>query len=143
MDVKIKTIIDGAGIVLLKQHHKTQQFNVICLINDDNTLDLPKGHIELRETPKKTALRECYEETGISNLKFQWGNSTRIIVGPLLMYIASTIEQPNIQQNPKTGIYEHTGIIALPFNDALSYVLPFLRPSIIWAREIVNGNIIN
>lgn len=35
--------------------------------------DFPKGHIEKKESPKDTAKREVFEETGIEDLKFLEG----------------------------------------------------------------------
>lgn len=44
--------------------------NYLLLHYPEGHWDLPKGHVEVDEGEKETALRELYEETGIKNVKF-------------------------------------------------------------------------
>ena len=52
-----------SGVVLLNTHHTK-----ILLVKNyaSNTWSYPKGKIEFNETPHESAIRECYEETGIN-----------------------------------------------------------------------------
>ena len=63
MKPKAKFEFSAGGIIVYKDK--------ILLLHrlDNNTYDIPKGHIEKNESTEETALRETKEETGYINLK--------------------------------------------------------------------------
>lgn len=64
---------------MIKQENDNIKYEISCgayVVNDDNKVllvqhrngghwDFPKGHMELNETKKETAVREVFEETGV------------------------------------------------------------------------------
>jgi 8-oxo-dGTP pyrophosphatase MutT (NUDIX family) len=54
----------SCGAVMYTQHEGTRKF--ILITNISGHIGFPKGHIEINESEKQTALREVYEETGVN-----------------------------------------------------------------------------
>jgi 8-oxo-dGTP pyrophosphatase MutT (NUDIX family) len=54
----------SCGAVMYTQHEGTRKF--ILITNISGHIGFPKGHIEINESEKQTALREAYEETGVN-----------------------------------------------------------------------------
>ena len=98
--------------------------------------DLPKGGAESFETDLTAALRETEEEAGITELDFRWGLKTTMARN-VTLFIAETSENPTIRPNPETGEYEHHDATWLTFEEASMKMHPYLRPSILWAQNIV------
>jgi len=59
---KVHTVIEAAGGLVCNEN------NDLLVIHRLNTWDLPKGKIEIGESPEAGALREVEEETGITNI---------------------------------------------------------------------------
>ena len=134
-DLPELSTVPGAGIVVVRQFD--DGWRVLGLILGD-FIDIPKGVIEDGEKPFQAALRETLEESGIDQLNFAWGTQSAM-VGRLTTYVASTTQDPKIDQNPETGIYEHQGFAWLSWEEMLNDAYPYLRPVIGWARDIVEG----
>ena len=58
-----KTTRSAGGLVL----HRGL---VLVVRQSNNTWSLPKGHLEPGETARQAAMREIYEESGVSQLEF-------------------------------------------------------------------------
>jgi 8-oxo-dGTP pyrophosphatase MutT (NUDIX family) len=54
-----------AGGVVFRMRGGEAQFLLVEATDDPNQWVLPKGHIEERENPRETAVREVHEETGV------------------------------------------------------------------------------
>ena len=64
--------------------------------------------------------------------------STR--VRNVTLYIATTDQDPVILPNPETGEYEHHGSKWMSLNDASNRLHPYLRSTMIWAKEVIGEN---
>jgi 8-oxo-dGTP pyrophosphatase MutT (NUDIX family) len=126
----------AAGVVVLKQYANVPYgYRVLCLV-DDKGFDLPKGQVEPFETNLVAALRECEEESGVSQLDFRWGLVTTQC-NNVTLYIAETTEEPNIRPNPETGEFEHYSAHWLDLDRASKSLRGYLRPSIDWVYEVI------
>mgnify|MGYP001158305927 CR=1 FL=1 len=123
----------GAGIVVVRQFDDGWRILGLSL---NDFLDIPKGVIEPGEKPLQTAIRETEEEAGISELKFEWGFEP-VIIGQLTVYVASCDQDPVIEKNPETGIYEHQGYVWTSWDNMISNAYPYLKGPLEWARNIV------
>ena len=125
----------GAGVIVVK--HLPEGWRILGL-RTKGEYDLPKGRQDVGEDIFQTALRETAEETGLTDLEFLWGYDG-IQLGHLTMYLATTVQDPYIPQNPKSGIYEHEAADWLEWDQLLKEVYPYLRPGIIWAQQKIRG----
>ena len=125
----------GAGIIILKKF--TDGYRVLGL-KLLGSYDLPKGKIEKNESTFNAALRETEEECGITDLIFPWGLS-RIRAGCLTLFIGETQQDPIINKNPTTGMYEHLGSAWLTWDEIEDKISDHLYPAIITARDLVNS----
>ena len=71
-----KTQIAGAVVL-------SDKGNILIVNQNGNSWSLPKGHVEPGETTEQTAVRETYEEAGISGLHLvkQLGSYERYKIG--------------------------------------------------------------
>lgn len=132
----------GAGVVVVKKIGK--EYKVLCLFenkkSDKRKYDLTKGAIDSGEGVFSTATRETYEEAGIRNLKFRWGRCF-LKSGGITMFLAETPDTPEIVANPKSGIIEHDGFEWNQFETAYVLMPKYLKPFILWANKIINGEL--
>lgn len=128
----------GAGIVVIRDLNG--EYEVLCLVCHNGTLDLTKGGIDGGESSFEAAKRETKEEAGIDQLNFQWGRDPHAKDDILTMYVAKTEQKPFILKNPRTGIFEHRSVRWLTFDECLnSNMKEFLKPAIEWAQNKVNN----
>ena len=126
----------AAGVIVLKHFNDEQcGYRVLCLV-DDRGFDLPKGQIEPLEMNFVAALRECEEESGISQLDFKWGLVTTRC-NNVTLYIAETTQEPTIRPNPETGEFEHYSSHWLSLDDASKLLRKYLQPSMTWAKGVI------
>ncbi len=62
----------SAGIVVVRQTAVLHEFLVLRAYRN---WDFPKGLIEAGEDPLQAAIRETFEETGLADLQFRWGEA--------------------------------------------------------------------
>lgn len=126
----------AAGVVILK--FMDGDYHVLCLMTKNGKYDLTKGIIDPGETPFETALREVYEEAGITEIDFPFGK-TSIHNDACEMFVGVTTQEPEIHPNPHNGIFEHTGYKWLPILDAVNSnrIKGFLQPSIMFAYDLI------
>lgn len=131
----------GAGIVVFKMIEG--EYKVLCLYEENDAgirkYDLTKGSIDKGETALETAIRETYEESGISDLYFRWGKSF-LKSGGITMFLAETNDNAIIQKNPVTGKLEHSGF-EWNYPDVAYVLMPeYLKPFVSWARDKIKGD---
>jgi len=124
----------GAGVVLLQI--RDEEVCVLGLGCHDEHFDLPKGVQEKDESKIECAMRECWEETKITDAVF-FEDIQPLSLKPLTLFLGTSAGDAQITANPVTGIVEHTYARWLPLKSAAFYMKPYLRPAIRWAREIV------
>lgn len=107
--------------------------------------DFPKGLMETGEAPLGTAIREVAEETGIEQLRFDWGECFTE-TGPYSRgktaryYLAATeTESVHMGISPETGRPEHHESRWVDFNEAHDLAAPRVRLVVRWARQIVGA----
>ena len=131
----------AAGIVVVKKFDN--KWKILGLKSakpkHNGMFDITKGMIDSGESPFEAAVRETYEESGISHsdLVFSWGKSSKSC-NDITIYIASTKSEPFISSNPKTGKIEHTEAKWLDIDEFESQCIGYLRPVADWVRSIVN-----
>ena len=64
-----------------------------------NKWSFPKGHLKSNETSYRCAMRECYEETGISFEHIDYNSYRRLSSGAYFVYDNATESIPSIQDN--------------------------------------------
>lgn len=131
----------GAGVILMTRENDVPK--ILGLIGDEKhrmkhnaTYDLPKGSRDAGESLVQTAIRETFEETGISV------HQDEFIAGPFhTSFLSTWVVEINkdtpiqIGQNPETGKFEHYGFDWLTKEEALDECYPYLRPFVKWAFD--------
>ena len=127
--------VKSAGVVVVKKHGNI--YKDLCLKRDDGTYDLTKGQKEPGESLFDAAVRETGEESGIYDLRFEWGSDMSITYGKGKMFIASTNSDPFIPPNPDTQIKEHESAEFLTFEEAEKVVDNHLKDAVRWAKSVI------
>ena len=126
---------EGAGFIVVK---KIEGFWKFLGLRLNNSFDIPKGVAEDQDgnSSFKTAQRECMEECGIyiqpNDLLC---NGESIVLGKLTIFLAKTTQEPKIQKNPKSGIFEHEGAVWLNCDALEEKIYNYLIPAVAWARN--------
>jgi 8-oxo-dGTP pyrophosphatase MutT (NUDIX family) len=120
----------GAGIIVVKKFKDVYR---VLGLNIYGKFDIPKGQIDPGETPFEAALRETEEESSINQLQFNWGLDP-IEIKHLTIYIAETDQDPVIQRNPITNMYEHHDARWISWEEICDTCIAYLRPAIITAK---------
>jgi 8-oxo-dGTP pyrophosphatase MutT (NUDIX family) len=107
--------------------------------------DFPKGICEAGETPMQAAIREVGEETGITNLIFDWGDRY-IDTGPynrgkVARYHLARTDTDAVEMgiSPETGRPEHHEYRWMAFDDAYDICAPRVRHVVQWARQVIGA----
>ena len=140
----------AAGIIVLRKFDK--EFKLLALKGNKDHIskknldlgreyDIPKGRIESGESPLKAAIRETDEESSITELNFQWGLNTtyrdKRLRKQLVVFLATTDQDPKIKKNPKTGILEHSSAKWLSFKEMKEKCYKYLQPVIEWGEKTI------
>tara|TARA_R110000824_G_scaffold132950_1_gene295591 strand:+ start:87 stop:503 length:417 start_codon:yes stop_codon:yes gene_type:complete len=129
--------LPAAGVVILKEQEDGEH-DVICLLTHTGKIDLTKGIIDPGEQPMQTAMREAEEEASITDLDFKFGEDP-LVHDATTMYVAETTQEPEIQRNPHSGIFEHKIALMIPLKKLANdpRLLEYLRPAVEYAHELV------
>lgn len=133
-DMSGNEMAPGAGIVVVRKFD--EGWKILGLKVGDE-YDLPKGKIENNEDPLTAAIRETEEESGITQLSFDWSN-TSTYIDNITFFIASTEDDPSIKPNPESGILEHDEAIWLSHSQIKANCYKYLIPIVDWAKSIVD-----
>jgi len=113
----------------------------ILILRAHGEWDFPKGRIEDGEMPLEAALREAEEETGITDLELEFGDTwcdTPPYSGGRIAryYLAETKkEEIMLPVSPELGHPEHDAWRWVDFDEAATLVRARVLPVLAWARE--------
>ena len=129
----------AAGIMIYRKRNSQHQIlGLIALpkfqIKNNGIYDIPKGMIDPGEDPESCARRECYEETALKPRSFLAGPHKS---GVMWLWLAECDMNPTLQVNPSTGNIEHLGYEWLDVDYIIDNCLDYLRPSLVWAKEVL------
>jgi len=126
----------AAGFILFRIFDNT--LLTLCLYDKDGRPDLPKGRCDNIDLNLfHTAQRECFEETSILVTKNNLISDDILSLDRLSLFCALTDQEVEIQQNPKTGKYEHIGYEWISPTQLKNLLPAYLKPAIPWALSIV------
>ena len=132
-------IMAGSGFVIYRRFADGIKF--LGLLGPDfqrdrcnGDYDIPKGTIDLGETPYQTADREAEEEAGYRI------TPNMVMGGPwksglLTIWMAEVYTDPVLIPNPHTGIVEHEGWQWMDPHDIQATCYDYLKPCLKWAAE--------
>jgi 8-oxo-dGTP pyrophosphatase MutT (NUDIX family) len=132
----------SCGVVIARE---TEQGWVTLLLRAYHHWDFPKGVKEHGEEPIEAALREVHEETGLDDLKFDWGDrffeTGPYSRGKVARYYIASSRQTEVTMglSPETGAPEHHEWRWASFDEAYDLGSPRVRQIVQWARQIIGA----
>ena len=130
----------SCGIVITRQYDAGW---LTLLLRAYHNWDFPKGLCEDGEQPMQAAKREVHEETGITELQFEWGDRA-IETGPynqgkVARYYLAQTAQAEVEMgiSPELGRPEHNEYRWVSFDQAYDLSSPRVRDVVVWARQII------
>ena len=132
----------SCGVVVAR---KTDTGWVTLVLRAFHHWDFPKGIRELGEEPMQAAIREVGEETGVTELSFDWGDrffETGLYSrGKIARYFIATTTQEEVEMgiSPETGEPEHHEWRWVTFDEAFDLGAPRVRSIVQWARQIIGA----
>jgi len=130
----------SCGVVLAR---RTDDGWLTLMLRAYHHWDFPKGIRERGEEPMEAAIREVGEETGITELSFDWGDRY-FETGPYSRgkiaryFIAATVQEQIVMgPSPETGEPEHHEWRWVSFDEAYDLGSPRVRQIVQWARQII------
>jgi len=130
----------SAGIVVLRRFPDGWRCLVLRAFRN---WDFPNGPLEDDEAPRAAALREVWEDTGLADLEFNWGNEYR----ETLPYAGCAVSRYYLAEAPagdvrlpvsaELGHPEHDEFRWVGFDDAEDLLPPRLAIVLDWVRDRV------
>ncbi len=120
----------SCGVVVAR---KTDAGWVTLMLRAFHHWDFPKGIREQGEEPMQAAIREVGEETGITELSFDWGDrffeTGPYSRGKIARYFIATTTQEDVEMgiSPETGEPEHHEWRWVTFDEAFDLGAPRAR----------------
>ena len=132
----------SAGVVVVRSAPRGP---VILMLRAYRNWDFPKGAVEPGEEPLAAAIRETAEESGITDLAFDWGTDfyeTQPYSGNKIAryYLARTdSDRVVLGVNPQLRRPEHHEYRWVEIAAAPALASPRVRPVILWAASKLAG----
>lgn len=132
----------SAGVIVVRRTPEGPRF---LLLRSYRYWDFPKGQVETGETPLAAARRETYEETGIDQLSFDWGEdyfeTEPYARGKVARYYLARTEAPRVTLgiNPALGRPEHHEYRWVSGQRATALLNARLRRALQWALRRIDG----
>lgn len=130
----------SCGVVVAR---RTETGWLTLLLRAFHHWDFPKGIRERGEEPMQAAVREVGEETGLTELSFDWGDrffeTGPYSRGKVARYFIATTSQEEVVMglSPETGEPEHHEWRWVSFDEAYDLGSPRVRTIVQWARQII------
>jgi bis(5'-nucleosidyl)-tetraphosphatase len=133
----------SAGVVVVRRFPEGWR----CLVlRAYRNWDFPKGLVEPDEAPRDAARREVWEETSISDLRFDWGDEYKETLpyagGKVARYYLaeSPADQVVLPPSAELGRPEHDEFRWVSFEAAEDVLPPRLAIVLDWARGKVESD---
>jgi len=132
----------SCGIVLARRNDAGW---LTLLLRAFHHWDFPKGIMEIGEEPMEAAIREVGEETGVTDLSFEWGDrffeTGPYSRGKVARYFMATTDQEQVVMgiSPETGEPEHHEWRWVTFDEAYDLGSPRVRSIVQWSRQIIGA----
>ena len=132
----------SCGVIVAR---KTDTGWVTLMLRAFHHWDFPKGIRELGEEPMQAAIREVGEETGVTELSFDWGDrffeTGPYSRGKIARYFIATTTQEEVEMgiSPETGEPEHHEWRWVTLDEAFDLGAPRVRSIVQWARQIIGA----
>ncbi|MCH8302511.1 MAG: NUDIX domain-containing protein [Proteobacteria bacterium] len=130
----------SCGAVLVR---KTESGWVTLMLRAYRNWDFPKGIREAGESPMQAAVREVGEETGITDLSFDWGerftDTGPYNQGKVARYFLARTEEEEVEMgiSPELGRPEQHQYRWIAFDSAYDISSPRVRLVVRWARQVI------
>jgi len=130
----------SCGVILVR---RTDDGWVTLMLRAFHHWDFPKGIRERGEEPMEAAVREVGEETGVTDLSFDWGDrffeTGPYSRGKVARYFIAATGQKDVEMgiSPETGEPEHHEWRWVSFDEAYDLGSPRVRSIVQWARQII------
>jgi bis(5'-nucleosidyl)-tetraphosphatase len=130
----------SCGVILVR---RTDDGWVTLMLRAFHHWDFPKGIRERGEEPMEAAVREVGEETGVTDLSFDWGDrffeTGPYSRGKVVRYFIAATGQKDVEMgiSPETGEPEHHEWRWVTFDEAYDLGSPRVRSIVQWGRQII------
>ena len=132
----------SCGVIIAR---RTDDGWVTLMLRAFHHWDFPKGIRERGEEPMEAAVREVGEETGVTDLSFDWGDrffeTGPYSRGKVARYFIAATTQKHVEMgiSPETGEPEHHEWRWVTFDEAYDLGSPRVRSIVQWARQIIGA----
>jgi 8-oxo-dGTP pyrophosphatase MutT (NUDIX family) len=132
----------SCGVVIVR---RTESGWLALMLRAYRNWDFPKGLKEPGETPLEAATREVSEETGVHDLRFDWGDvffeTGPYNRGKVARYFLARTEEKRVTLGipPGQSRPEHHESRWMDFDQAHDLAAPRVRTVVQWARQIVGA----
>ena len=132
----------SCGVILAR---RTDDGWVTLMLRAFHHWDFPKGIRERGEEPMEAAVREVGEETGVTDLSFDWGDrffeTGPYSRGKVARYFIAATGQKDVEMgiSPETGEPEHHEWRWVTFDEAYDLGSPRVRSIVQWGRQIIGA----